>query len=346
MPRSFLSVLKNLERSSADGVLPKKADALLRRLIGFVEGGSFTKSETDKFILENFRLSSAEMTKKWNDLHFDRQKEDSTFRGQVSLLGHYLSSLFSVTPDELSEAFLISEAGVLKRMAGLLDAFALGDFDLTERFPAIARGGFLPAYTTDSAYDMKDCSREIQLLKSLDRSVVEEMLSEIDMDKLVYVMQTIREPLVKDMQAEIAGKKKKVRTASVNCGKLEFCRAYGMAKAVQPKPSANREVSAQDLGVSACRTEEVPYNLEFSRALSDILTKRSEERLTGEEAVRWSGMTEAQRDEEKRRLVRFLLAFTKEGFQHLLKRYHPLVVQEVLNGDYPAEQGAVYQFRK
>ena len=347
MSRSFFGVLKNLEQSSADGVLPNQADSLLGRLISFVEGGSFTKSETDRFILENFRLSSAELTGKWNDQHFDRQKEDSTFRGQMSVLSHYLCSLFSVTPDELMEAFLSNREGVLKRIANLLDAFDLGDFNLADRFPVLTQGGFLPAYTTDSSYDMKDCMKEIQLLKSLDRSVIQKMLEDIDMDKLVYVMQTIREPLVTDMQVEIAGKKKKVKTARVNFGKLEFCRAYGMVKARPPRSVSNMEASLQDSGVLPSKPEEVPYNLEISRILSDILTKRSKERITEEEAIRWSGMTEEQRDEEKKKLARFLLAFTEEGFRRLLKRYHPLAVQEVLAGDYPAEQGkTAYQFRK
>lgn len=88
MSELFFGVLKILEKSSADGALSDQAASLLRRLTDFVEGGSFTKSKTDQFILENFRLSSAEMTGKWNALHPDRKKLDSTFRGQVSVLNN------------------------------------------------------------------------------------------------------------------------------------------------------------------------------------------------------------------------------------------------------------------
>ena len=55
------------------------------------------------------------------------------------------------------------------------------------------------------------------------------------------------------------------------------------------------------------------------------------------ETVRWLEMTEAQRNEEKKRLVRLLMVFTEEGLRRQLKRYSPLTVQEVLDRDYPAE---------
>lgn len=335
MSRSFFTVLKMLEKSSADGKLPDKEDALLRRLIRFVEGGSFTKSETDKFILENFRLSSAEMTGKWNDLHFDRQKEDGTFRGQISVLGHYVGSLFSVTADELLEAFLSGRSGVLNRTEALLEAFTYGDFDLSGRFSAVIQGGFLSAYETDAVYEMKDCSREIQFLKSFDRSTIQKRLEKVDMDKLVYVMQTIRRPLVTDMRVEMTGKKKKVKTARVNLEKLEFCNIFSKMKAGQPECAADMERPLPDAGTAAFGVEKLPYRLKSGRTLSDMLTQRSKDRMTDEEAARWWGMTEAQREEEKKRLVKLLMVFTEEGFQKQLKRYSPLTVQEVLDGDYP-----------
>lgn len=347
MSELFFGVLKILEKSSADGALSDQAASLLRRLTGFVEGGSFTKSKTDQFILENFRLSSAEMTGKWNALHPDRKKLDSTFRGQVSVLSHYLYSMFSTAPDELLEGFLNNEKGVVRRMSEFLDASALEEFHIADRFPAVTQSGFLPAYTTDSGYDMKDCIKEIQLLKSLECSTIQKMLEKIDMDRLVYVMQTIREPLVTDIRVKIAGKKKKVKTARVNHGKLEFCKVYGMVKAKQPEPAPDRKVLHQDSGVAASGPEETPYHPESGRTLRDILMQRSKDRMTEEETVRWLEMTEAQRNEEKKRLVRLLMVFTEEGLRRQLKRYSPLTVQEVLDRDYPAElEKAACLFKK
>ena len=69
----------------------------------------------------------------------------------------------------------------------------------------------MPADETSSVYSVDECLAEIQLLKSLDIKVVDEMVRAVDMDKLVYVLQTIREPLVSDVYVKREGKKSKVR---------------------------------------------------------------------------------------------------------------------------------------
>lgn len=124
---TFFKMLKTIEELSSEEVLSKDKDLILRKLIAFVESGVCTDSQIEKFIMKNFRLSSVKITEEWNKIHFDREKNTNTFRGQVSLCSRYLSSLFGVSPDGLFEAFLGEGVDILRRISDILDAYSIGN---------------------------------------------------------------------------------------------------------------------------------------------------------------------------------------------------------------------------
>lgn len=58
------------------------------------------------------------------------------------------------------------------------------------------------------------------------------------MDRLIYVWQSIREPLVTDTYVKQQGKSRKAKTPTVNRRKLEFSKAFASAVPKKPKPAS------------------------------------------------------------------------------------------------------------
>lgn len=339
MAYTFFKVLAFLEKQDLEQKLADSAGRLLRRLVVSMEEGYCSSSGTDRFIMGNFRLRSGDMAAKWNRLHPDREKKPETMRGQVSLLSRYLCTLFSVTPDELGEAFINNETGRLGYISGILYALEMEAAGIREKYALVAAGGFFPPGVAASAYDIRECTKEIQLLGRLDRDTVLSMAGGADADKLAYVWQSLMEPLVTDIYVKPEDRVRKVRTASVNRRKLELCRALAEAA-----PKDSHGVS----GYGKEKQEEgIPYQMSFDRRLSDILREREGDRMTVEETAAWLGMSEGERDAYRRRLANFLYVFTEEGFRRQLAHYNPIVLREVLDGDYRQADGkAGHRFRR
>lgn len=247
MADTFLKTLKFLEQNS----LTSKGETkkLLKRLVEFVEQGTFTDSQAEKFSLVNFRCSTIELTKKWNTIFFDKKKSSHTFRSQLSSLNTYLVSLFGVTGTQLNDAFITEDKVVLQHIKDILDAFEVGDFNIAERFPFITLGD-LQCEETSSVYSVEECEKEIQLLKSLDIKVIDDMVRQVDLDKLLFVIQSIREPLVTNVYEKRQGKYCKVKTASVNQRKLEFNKKFHLVKPKKLKPVSDIEVETSQVLVA------------------------------------------------------------------------------------------------
>lgn len=322
---TFFKMLKTIEELSSEEVLSKDKDLILRKLIAFVESGVCTDSQIEKFIMKNFRLSSVKITEEWNKIHFDREKNTNTFRGQVSLCSRYLSSLFGVSPDGLFEAFLGEGVDTLQRISDILDAYSIGNDNFAKRFPIIVQGGFLPADAkTESTYRLEECLKEIQLLKSLDNSNIEALISEVDRDKLIYVLQSVREPLVVDFYEKHEGRAKNVKKASVNLDKLKFCRAFAKTKAkvLEPVESRKVPVSKQEPGVLKMPEDSKPYKLGLSDELMKVLT----DYVAGYDALPVEKKNEAfseSTDSSVNLSRNFLKILTADGFRQYLQRLNP-----------------------
>jgi len=248
MVNTFFKTLTFLEKNllqESDKKCSKDVSSLLRRLIKFVEAGSVVDSDVEKFILKNFRMTSADITTKWNEIHYDRVRSKDTIRSQVSVLNRYFSSLFDITATELNDAFVTEKADTLMRLSDILVAFDVGDFNIAERFPILQR--YLPDDTTDSVYTVEECAAEINFLKTLDKSVIEKMLDEIDRDKLIYVLQSIRQPLLTSFYRKFEDKNSKQKLCSVNQDKVAFYKAFSIIKPKQLKPVECIEAPMKEL---------------------------------------------------------------------------------------------------
>lgn len=334
MSISFLKTLSVLEAEflqsgAGSSALSPASNRVLKRLIHFVEQGCFTDSLVEHFILLNFRFSANDMTKKWNRIHFEKKKSCNTFRSQLSSVNSYLVSLFSLSADELNAVFVNEDKKVLRELEDIMDAIELGDFNVASRFPFVSQG-YLPADETSSDYSVEECFAEIQLLKSLDIKVIDEMVRTVDMDKLVYVLQTIREPLVSDVYVKREGRKSKVKTALINKKKLSFCKAFHLIKSKKLKPTDGVEISESSSARGVYKEvekivevpEQIPYEFSITKELFTIMEKYLEQyKLLSE-----NEQTEIQKQSDAksvRRCSAFLEMLTPNGFDKMVKTLNP-----------------------
>lgn len=324
---TFFKMLKTIEELSLEEALSEDKDLILKKLVAFVESGVCSDSMVDKFIMKNFRLSSVKITEAWNKIYLEHEKNANTFRGQVSLASRYLSSLFGVSPDDLFHAFIDEDTDTLQRISDILDAYSIGNDNFAKRFSVIIQGGFLPAdMQTESVYSAEDCVREIQLLKSLDSRNIETLISEVDRDKLIYVLQSVREPLVTDIYEKPEGKSKSVKKASVNLHKLKFCKAFTQVEVKGIEPVENGEALASKPVPGVLERPEPkepkPYNL----GLSDELMKALTDYIAIYNALPVEKKNEVfseSTDSSVKRSQNFLKILTVEGFRQYLYSLNP-----------------------
>ncbi len=358
MVRNFFRTIVILESEDAAGKIPKYISKLLNRLILFIEAGTCIKSPTEKFILKNFRLGAAELTKLWNKAHPGCQKKPDTFRGQISLLSQYVGKLFGVSPDEMYNAFVNGDARALGHMSDILDFYEVGNTDLAEQYPFVLQGGVLTAGAcSDSEYPIGECAAEIQLLKAFDKDSIRQMLADIDMDKLAYVWQCMSQPLVVDVYEKLGDRSRKVKSPLINQRKLELCKAFRAVVPGQFKPAGNNtdtgvladaltgDATAHAMKKVPGEPGVIPYNLSFNESMAEVLTKRFEDKITIDEAAAYQKLSEAERENRKTKLANLLYVFTEDGFRSQLAHYNPVEICEVLSGNYTARCSG-YQFRK
>lgn len=342
MATTFLKIVASLEKdyliskSKTENEVSDSTKTILRRFVQFIEQGTFTDSEVEHFILSNFRLSSSDIQKKYNQIHFEKKKSVEAFRSQISNLNSYLVALFKVSASELNDAFTTNKEEVLKKLVDIMDAFEVGDFNLATRFPFISQG-YLPADETTSTYTVEECQAEIQLLKTLDMKNIDEMIREVDIDKLVFVLQTIRQPLVSNTYEKREGKKNSVKTPKINKSKMEFNKAFNLVKPKTLKPVDKIEgkevegtrVIYKEVEKLVEVPEQIPYNLSITKEMSGVLAKKvsSYERLSTEEKLKLQGSM----DEKTQKQCEFVFdLFTPDGLSKFLKDKSAVDVAVVL----------------
>lgn len=343
MSSTFLKALRVLEKemlkdnSNMIGISYGTKN-VLKRLICFVEQGQFTESSVEQFILQNFRMSAIDMTKKWNRIHFDKPKSSNTFRGQISSLNSYLVSLFGISTDELNAAFINEDSKVLKRLMDIIEAIELGDFNLATRFPLLTQG-YLGCDETTSEYAVAECVAEIQLLKTLDKSVIDELVQSVDIDKLVYVLQSIREPLISDVYLKREGKKSKVKTVSLNKKKLDFCKAFNLVKPKVLKPVNEIEVSSgviENVFVKEIeKVVEVPENIPYEFGISREMLLFIENVIEQYKLLPKSEQIELQKASDSRsvrKCTAFLDMLTIRGFENMVRSLNSFDLYTIIDG--------------
>lgn len=217
MADTIFRVLAGLEHAS----LQSEVSEVLGEIIPFIESGVCSDSKVDRFIMENFRLTATKMAEKWNRI-YHKNKSGNTFRGQVSLLGSYICSILGYTASEINDAFVTGNMDVLRDIQDIVRVFPCGNMNLADGFIG---QDLLPAASLERNYLVKDCQKELHLLQSLDRRIIQSKIDVADAGKLSYVLGVLSQPLVTDIYVKTEGKKKKFKAARVNRDKVQFLKA-------------------------------------------------------------------------------------------------------------------------
>ncbi len=186
MGKNFFKDLAELEQSiTQEGYTL----GVLRKLIGFVESGVFTKSESMRFICSNWRLTSGELARKWNDENCD-EKSAITWRSQVSTLSRQLYDLFPAIYESFSEN-RVAEVG---RVAFTVTLLEDGDESYSDIF--IKELSAMSVEYSGKGYDISDCESELCLLSKLTRKNIYDDIDCINRDKLGYLKTVLQTPLL------------------------------------------------------------------------------------------------------------------------------------------------------
>lgn len=321
MSAAFLSVLKNCYQDAVSGRYSGRATETVCSLDAFIVSGVVSKSKVDQFILENYKMSISEMTKKYNQFHIP-EKLESTFRGQYSLLGDYVSSVFRISSGELGGIFATDDEDGLRNIRQMIRAFEIGKLSPAERFPYLA-GHFVMDVDAKKTYDLRECTNEIRFLKMVDIQNIMDVSGGIDYDKLSFVLKILGEPLVEDRYVDQMGCKKKVKRAFINHDKLELCSLFDEVMGVCFRQSDESGVSGDSQGVS--------FSLDLPHDYQKILFDRLERFDALPKDVKNQFQAKAEADEISYKQCRqFLGCYTSNGFTKMIKKINPYVLKEVL----------------
>lgn len=340
--RSYFNELTTLEKIAKGEIegysLEPAPKALVFRFCKFLENASLTSSENDTFMCKNFRLSYSELASAWDKLHPMKKKTADCWRTQMYTFSIFLSSLLGCSPVEFTNAFIQNDEERLYYFSCVLDAYDYEDIDFTTRYSFLIDGGFVIPHETDSVYDLSDCTDELVFLKTVDKSVVEDMLSHIDLDKLAYLLSVAAEPLIERKRVPRSAEHgSRVPVASVSQSKLELIKALGLLKPKGFERQAQSDVTTVVIEQPVVEPEPVwenPYTLEISQALTDLISAKESTGFVEKEEARWSQMTEHERDLEKLKVAIFFQTLTLDGFRQKLNGFSHIAVREVLAGNY------------
>lgn len=355
MARTFFKMLVDAECLSSEksSVITQETKTVIDSVVSFVESGVYTDSDVEKFIVANFRLGATEMTKKWNETHFCKQKKVNTFCGQMSLLSSYISSIFQASPDEVFDAFVNNDFKVLNRIYSIVSVYNISNVDVSERFRALK--SFLPDCSEAKSFKLSECQKEFEILKTFDDAVILKILEGADFDKLIFLLNLCKKPLISNEYIELVDKKKKVKVARVDEEKLNFCRVLKTTKPIKMKPekelivnesSGNYVSNKESLSQSVCSdyksvnvVEQVPYKLDINKAMSDVITDYLN--WYRKYALAHKGHDEyvfSADEEANDKVERFLKCLTTEGTKLRLKQVNPYLLDEAIKRDYLKEE--------
>ena len=241
--KSFFKSLVYLEQkilfegtyTGTDGEL-KKYDVdtkeVLNSLIAYIEKCEFSKSVNTKFICKHFRLKTADLTQKWNDIAEEEKTEDA-FRSQISLLSNQLTQIFG---SDIERVFLTEDkAGIINIMdvLDMLDNYPLSSFDyfIGEVIDTANESSF------DREYDVSELTQEIEVLKPYLKRSVWGKLDSLDSSKLVYLVAVLKQPYLYTKERRVNHKKIELLRALSTEPKGDESRFYRMLKKMAEIPN-------------------------------------------------------------------------------------------------------------
>lgn len=354
MARTFFKMLVDVEtlvaKKSSD--ITQETKAVVSSVVSFVENGAYTDSDVEKFIVANFRLGATEMTKKWNETHLGKTKRVNTFCGQMSLLSSYISSIFQTSPDEFFDAIVNNDFEILNRIYSIVSLYNISNVDVSERFRALK--SFLPDCSETKSFKLSECQKEFEILKTFDDAVISKMLEGVDFDKLIFLLNLCKKPLISNEYIELVDKKKKVKVARVDEDKLDFCRVLKSTKPIKLKPEKELIVSEpvqESVPIEELKTdsvavepkivevqEQIPYKLDINKGMADVISEYLEGYRKYALSHKGADKYLISADEgTAKKAELFLKCLTIEGTKARLSQLNPYSLDEAVKQGYLKE---------
>lgn len=193
MGRNFFKDMSILEQELQNNSYERR---VFQKLIDFVESGVFTKSATTLYLCSNWRLTSQEITRKWN-MENCEEKSSDTWRSQISTTSRQLYKLF---PD-MYEAFITGETAEIQRINDTIELLSDGDESYEDIFIKELAG--LQTDYSGKEYTLKECNKELEVLSRLTRKNIFDDIDNLDMDKLGYIKKVLKTPLASNRYREV-----------------------------------------------------------------------------------------------------------------------------------------------
>lgn len=196
MAKSFFKILTDIENRvilSPESTYSDETKEIVQGVVSFVESGSITDASIAKFICKNFRLDNQSMLRAYNiSVPYDKMISTSTLRSYISRLSNELYDVFGLNFYEIFIENDINKQRSIKSTLGITD---LEDLSFKDLFigavdDKASRGLICNNITID------DCEKEIEVLKLLTNSHVEELLSQVDANKLAYLRRVLNRPII------------------------------------------------------------------------------------------------------------------------------------------------------
>lgn len=168
---------------------------VLNRLASFIESGSFRKSEFDKFICKNFRLSYKEIICRWNCIHSEDSKVENTARGTKSLINSYLVQLLDIDLSTFSKMFVLNDEEALTQLVRKILVLEKEEFVPCRRFSFNIFEAMQEIHSNEE-YAIEDCVAELEFLKAIDYTSIYTQLQKLNENKLRYLLSVLQEPLI------------------------------------------------------------------------------------------------------------------------------------------------------
>lgn len=248
MTNNFFKLLSKLEYEYIDrySSLSSSDVETIKDLISYVESAKWTKSDITALYCKNWRKSYSELRLIFEEEGF-KSRSEVTIRSQISELSRNLCEMFGDC-QSIADVFkaasgkyvegmtkedgkkFISKLGLkLRMLQGYVDEpFAkklgvrLSDYDIN--------------CVTDGKYKVSECTKELELLKTLSNESIKALCDEVDADKIAYLLQELNKPLLVSQRSEKQKKGSentyKVNRLVVNTAKIDILQSLDL---VAPK---------------------------------------------------------------------------------------------------------------
>lgn len=349
MTNNFFKLLSKLEYEYIDrysSLLPSDIETI-KDLISYVESAKWTKSDVTALYCKNWRKTYPELRLIFEEEGF-KSRSEVTIRSQISELSRNLCEMFGDC-QSIADAFriasgkyvegmtkedgkkFISRLGLkLRMLQGYVDepfAKKLGvrlfDFDID--------------CVTENKYKVSECTKELELLKTLSNESIKALCDEVDADKIAYLLQELNKPLLLSQRSEKQKKGSentyKVNRLVVNTAKIDILQALDLITPNKIKPVGfkNSDISEENLSVDTItetsekfesisiqsgidQKVDLPFRFSEMSEICDVI----QERLNGDLKITDDS---EQRTKNVAYLKRVFNLFISEGLKKYLNKF-------------------------